>query len=1060
MSRRQDRGKFVGFYGFKGGSGRSLTLANLAVLLAESGKEVLVIDLDLEAPGLSDYLERYVRIYFPRQALAQREAGPWRQRYGWLDLVRDRQEVGTEQPELDLRGLLTERRLLRPAEAPDVLKLGFEREGPFCAYTSNNGGAVFLMGPGRNPDGDRYQVDVLNADWPLRFRDGLLRLTDGLRTLLQDWDGLVLFDLRTGLSQLSWQMHARVLDQLVMVSPATHQGAQGIAAACGLFAVAGQRRPVRSYLAISGLHGATPDPLQPGAPEVLMQLGLWSLFVQEAPDAARGRFEDRLFHFPRVRSMAGRERLLFEPPEKADAGMDDGPARTAYLGTLEALARALLEGSETAVSRQPIQSFRDLAADAKPAAEREAEGKAGLPVVRSILTAIGNALRPPAAEEPAQAGRKADVAAIKLQPIEKLLTMLRTGSGDVEVEHYGAREALGHRLAHPWLCYLAATGRLPGAGHPDDPFAALGLKRLKLQKARALAEEQRAFLETLPDSEALVKLWPDELVVDGPRLVDWDAAMALERPRLPDGEAVRINELIEAARTAAGSGQKETETVAALRDALRNAGLAKEARALLCDALAYLALFQEDWLAAANWLVEADKVAPADEALPNAYWPTVTERTARIGADLFDATLEWLEAAAMAAVAKKTVQELDLGPLLGIAAHLGTRPPSGHLAGVAARLAALPAAWAEPLMALRGALEADLAPVPKIAGADVLDRLFLLWLQAPAPAALREALAAERLDPGRVARLALGDGGSGPSAARPMDGERLATLGQWHWGSGQPSQGLAMIRAGLQAMHRSGLRMQGWQGVGEAIGTLGFQLHECGASREAALTLRLALDELPARADEAEADSSGVRRARLRRALEDRLALAEARADLMGGEAAEEARLDAGRVEMTGRSRWALLALIERRLRAGEDDAARQETRRLADVYLQLMASLAVLDRRHSAWQRAQRAVLLAGEAAQAAGDRAAAGPHLELAVAMVARQPADLMLVMQGEEAQLRLAMLAGGDVGQACTAFDAAVEAWLDFSVPDGLPRTAAAGNSVRRRADALLAQAKPAA
>ena len=43
--------EFTAFYSYKGGVGRSLALANVAYLLAYKGKKVLIIDLDLEAPG-------------------------------------------------------------------------------------------------------------------------------------------------------------------------------------------------------------------------------------------------------------------------------------------------------------------------------------------------------------------------------------------------------------------------------------------------------------------------------------------------------------------------------------------------------------------------------------------------------------------------------------------------------------------------------------------------------------------------------------------------------------------------------------------------------------------------------------------------------------------------------------------------------------------------------------------------------------------------------------------------------------------------------------------------
>ena len=45
----------VTFYSYKGGVGRSMALANVAVLLAWRGHRVLVVDWDLEAPGIEKY---------------------------------------------------------------------------------------------------------------------------------------------------------------------------------------------------------------------------------------------------------------------------------------------------------------------------------------------------------------------------------------------------------------------------------------------------------------------------------------------------------------------------------------------------------------------------------------------------------------------------------------------------------------------------------------------------------------------------------------------------------------------------------------------------------------------------------------------------------------------------------------------------------------------------------------------------------------------------------------------------------------------------------------------
>ena len=54
-------GKIITFYSYKGGTGRSMALANLAWILASNGQRVLAIDWDLEAPGLHRYFQPFLR---------------------------------------------------------------------------------------------------------------------------------------------------------------------------------------------------------------------------------------------------------------------------------------------------------------------------------------------------------------------------------------------------------------------------------------------------------------------------------------------------------------------------------------------------------------------------------------------------------------------------------------------------------------------------------------------------------------------------------------------------------------------------------------------------------------------------------------------------------------------------------------------------------------------------------------------------------------------------------------------------------------------------------------
>jgi Mrp family chromosome partitioning ATPase len=53
------RGVVYTFCSFKGGVGRSMALANVAALLANWGKRVLVLDWDLEAPGIEKFFQRW-----------------------------------------------------------------------------------------------------------------------------------------------------------------------------------------------------------------------------------------------------------------------------------------------------------------------------------------------------------------------------------------------------------------------------------------------------------------------------------------------------------------------------------------------------------------------------------------------------------------------------------------------------------------------------------------------------------------------------------------------------------------------------------------------------------------------------------------------------------------------------------------------------------------------------------------------------------------------------------------------------------------------------------------
>src|ERR1700691_2361838 len=53
-------GQIITFYSYKGGTRRTMTLANVAWILASNGMRVLAVDWDLESPGLHKFFHPFL----------------------------------------------------------------------------------------------------------------------------------------------------------------------------------------------------------------------------------------------------------------------------------------------------------------------------------------------------------------------------------------------------------------------------------------------------------------------------------------------------------------------------------------------------------------------------------------------------------------------------------------------------------------------------------------------------------------------------------------------------------------------------------------------------------------------------------------------------------------------------------------------------------------------------------------------------------------------------------------------------------------------------------------
>jgi cellulose biosynthesis protein BcsQ len=198
-------GEVVTFYSYKGGTGRTMALANAAVLFArEGGREVLAMDWDLEAPGLHRF--------FTNPAWSSAPARP-----GTLDLLHEL----TDRVMLAGGGLELDEGLPLDEEATQSLVDSIDLE----RYVVSVAPGLSVIWAGRAEDSS-YAQRVSELDW-----DGLyLRapyLFTALARALTSRYRYVLVDSRTGLSDTSGVCTAILPEKLVVVFTPNQQSVDG-----------------------------------------------------------------------------------------------------------------------------------------------------------------------------------------------------------------------------------------------------------------------------------------------------------------------------------------------------------------------------------------------------------------------------------------------------------------------------------------------------------------------------------------------------------------------------------------------------------------------------------------------------------------------------------------------------------------------------------------------------------------------------------------------------------------------------------------------------------------
>jgi len=207
MQALNELGQIITFYSYKGGTGRSMALANVAWILASNGKRVLAVDWDLEAPGL----HRYFAPFLVDKDLTATE--------GVIDFVSDF-VVKALTPAAPGTTLAQDWHV----EHANILRYSTALDARFP-----NGGRLDLIPAGKQ--GPNYSTRVNSFDWHAFYeRLGGGAFLEAAREKMRREYDYVLIDSRTGVSDTSGISTVQLPDALVVCFTLNNQGIEGAAA--------------------------------------------------------------------------------------------------------------------------------------------------------------------------------------------------------------------------------------------------------------------------------------------------------------------------------------------------------------------------------------------------------------------------------------------------------------------------------------------------------------------------------------------------------------------------------------------------------------------------------------------------------------------------------------------------------------------------------------------------------------------------------------------------------------------------------------------------------------
>ena len=245
QAREAGGGRIVTFYSYKGGTGRTMTLANIAWILAAAGRRVLMIDWDLEAPGLHRFFHPFLD---PDQLTSTS---------GIFNMI-------------DEYCFNTRRNSRADGSLPEDWWAQYARIADNAIpinWRFKDGGSLDFVSAARQ--GRTFSSGYSMLDWETFYNDlDGNRLLDEMRKHLKASYDYVLIDSRTGLSDIETICTKDLPDDLVIcftLSDQNIEGAAELAAYVGeLTGTNSRRQKIRILPVVTRIEDAESDRLEVG----------------------------------------------------------------------------------------------------------------------------------------------------------------------------------------------------------------------------------------------------------------------------------------------------------------------------------------------------------------------------------------------------------------------------------------------------------------------------------------------------------------------------------------------------------------------------------------------------------------------------------------------------------------------------------------------------------------------------------------------------------------------------------------------------------------------------